>query len=505
MAGAVAALASAALLLVAYEIGPDPRLQLAAATATAVGWAAVAAVAWSRYRSSMDPQYLYLSAGGTSLAVGAALYSVGYSFAIDLPRVLAGGGPPGPIRLNPFPVIGWLVTWLIAAVAFVLALPWRDRRGRAPVRPGSVFGATVLALAASLPAAFLLADLVRDDLPWRAFDLAEPGLARYTLGLPGWIVGEVTAALIAVAAFREAARGGGVRAGHPWFVVGFLLGVPLQAAVLQYPLQGTGFPTWADAIQPAIPVVVLIGVMLAHHEEVSRARRATDRATEVLDGRAEIASVLAHDVRSPVATIKSLATTTTQSWERLSDPERTEFVGLIEQEASRLLDTVNQASLALKVDARTVVHERHPVDLAAVVLEGIEAADVGEHELTADLAPGLTVSADHRHLAEMVRQLVDNAAKFSPPDGPITVSTTERDGAAVIDVVDAGPGIPVERRHEVTQRFTSWRPDGYEDRPGPGLGLFITCGIAAEHGAEVAIGDAPGGGTILRITFPLED
>jgi signal transduction histidine kinase len=506
-ASVVVGLASVALLLVTHDPVVAPHTHVTLAAVVAVAWSAAMAVAWSRYRSSSDPHVLFLSAGCAVLAAGSLFYGVAYSFALDLPQVLFREELSSivPIRrVSPLSVLGWQLTWVIAAGCFVFALPWRDRRGRPPVQPGAVFGDVILALAASLPVAFLVADVLQERPAWEGFNIALPGMDRFALGAVGWIIGGATVIPLLVAAFREDARGAQVRSVHPWLAGAFLLAVPMHAGVVHHPLQGMGFLTWADALQPVVPAIVLTGLLVSQHEEVSRVRRATDRAAEVMGGRAEIASVLAHDVRSPVATIKSLATTTTQSYDRLSDAERTEFIGLIEQEASRLLETVNQASLALKVDAGTVVHERRPVDLATVVREGIEAARKAGHYLTVELAPGVTVSADRRHLAEAVRQLVDNAAKFSPADAPIRVTSGSRDGRATIEVTDGGPGIPPERRAEVVARFANWRPEGYEDRTGAGLGLFICRGIVAEHGGELVIDEAPGGGTILRIRFPLE-
>ena len=506
-ASAVVGLASVALLLVTHDPVVAPHTHVTLAAVVAVAWSAATAVAWSRYRSSSDPHVLFLSAGCSMLAAGSLFYGIAYSFALDLPQVLFREELSSivPIRrVSPLSVLGWQLSWLVAAGCFVLALPWRDRRGRPPVQPGTVFGYAILALAASLPVAFLVADVLQERPAWKGFNIALPGMDRFALGAVGWILGGATVIALLVAVFRENARGTQAHKVHPWLAGAFLLAVPMHFGVVHHPLQGMGFLTWSDALQPVVPAILLTGLLVSQHEEISRVRRATDRAAEVMGGRAEIASVLAHDVRSPVATIKSLATTTTQSYDRLSDAERTEFIGLIEQEASRLLDTVNQASLALKVDAGTVVHERRPVDLATVVREGIEASRKAGHHLTVELVPGITVSVDRRHLAEAVRQLVDNAAKFSPSDAPIRVTSNARDGHATIEVTDGGPGIPPERREEVVARFANWRPDGYEDRTGVGLGLFICKGILAEHHGGLDIDDAPGGGTILRIHFPVE-
>ena len=498
---------SAALLAATHGPIVGPRTQITLVVIGAIGWAVACGVAWSRYRSSSDPHLLFVSAGCGVLAAGALLYGISFSFAIELPQVLfrqAVSALPPVRRVSPLPVVGWLVAWSMAGACFVLALPWRDRRGKPPVNPVAAWGYTALATGASLPIAYFLAEALQDGHAWKGFNIGLPGADRYALGGAGWVLGGAAAIVLLVAAFREAAHGSSFRSMHPWLACAYLGAVPMIVAVIRHPLQGTGFLSWSDPFQPLIPAVVLVGLLMSQREEVSRLRRATDRAAEVLGGRAEIASTLAHELRSPVASIKSLAATTSQSYERLSDDERIEFIGLIDREAGRLLDTIGQASLALKVDARSLVHDLRSVDLATVVRDGIELADTAGHSLTAELSPGLTVVADRYHLAEAVRQVVENAAKFSAGDAPIRVTSTAFDDHAVIEIADEGPGIPEEHRQDVFARFAGWRPKGYEDRPGSGLGLFISRGILAEHQGVMMIDEAPGGGTIVRIRLPVE-
>ncbi len=504
---AVAVAVSVALLVLTHQPIVAPHTQITLATAVAAAWAAATAVAWSRYRGSNDPHLLLVSAGCGALVVGAVVYGIAFSFAADLPQVLFRqelSALPPVRRVSPLSVVGWQVAWTVAGTCFVLALPWRDRRGKPPVSAATVWGYTMLATGASIPIAAFAAEALQDDHAWKGFNIGLPGVDRFALGPVGWLIGGASALLLVVAAWREASRGSDVRGVHPWLAGALLVAAPMQLGVIHHPLQGMGFLTWADALQPVVPALMLAGLLFSQREEVSRVRRATDRATEVLSGRAEIASTLAHDLRSPIATVKSLAATTTQNYDRLSDAERTEFLGLIEHEAGRLLDTINQASLALKVDAGTFVGDRRPLDLATVVREAIESADTTGHYLTAELAPGIRVEADRKSLVEALRQVVENAAKFSPPDAPIRVSSRAGDASALVEVADTGPGIPEERRDEVFGRFARWRPGGYEDRPGPGLGLFISRGILAEHDGEMVIDEAPAGGTIVRIRLPLE-
>ena len=74
---------------------------------------------------------------------------------------------------------------------------------------------------------------------------------------------------------------------------------------------------------------------------------------------------------------------------------------------------------------------------------------------------------------------------------------------ADLTVVDHGPGIPGDKREHVFTTFPNWRPAGFEEVQGTGLGLFISKALVAEHGGEISVEDAPGGGTMLRIRLPL--
>jgi signal transduction histidine kinase len=89
-------------------------------------------------------------------------------------------------------------------------------------------------------------------------------------------------------------------------------------------------------------------------------RRVTDRAQEITGGRAEIASMIAHELRGPVTTVKGLATTGARHYDSLGDPEKKEFFELIDQEARRLLHIVDETSMALKIDAGTLSYDIRP-------------------------------------------------------------------------------------------------------------------------------------------------
>jgi signal transduction histidine kinase len=144
-------------------------------------------------------------------------------------------------------------------------------------------------------------------------------------------------------------------------------------------------------------------------------------------------------------------------------------------------------------------------DLEGPVLQGLHDADVGAREVRVDAGTELRASIDARWLAEAVRQGIENALKFSPGDTPIDLRVRRDGEAAVIEIEDRGPGIPSEMREQVFEKFCRWRPYGYEDRSGSGLGLFITRSIARAHSGDATVADRPAGGTILAIRVPLEE
>ena len=220
--------------------------------------------------------------------------------------------------------------------------------------------------------------------------------------------------------------------------------------------------------------------------------------------RAELVARLTHEIRGPVSTLRGLAGTTLTHYEGLDDAERREFLELIRQEADRLERVVEEVALALRLDAGGLSFDRRRADVAALVRDAAEAADVGAHPLELDVDDGVTAPVDATQLRVAVRELLDNAAAYSPPDAPIVVRVRRDGDDALIEIEDRGPGVPPEQREAVFERFASWRPDGYRDRPGTGLGLFITREIARGHDGDASIEAARTGGTMLTVRLPAE-
>jgi two-component system sensor histidine kinase TctE len=175
------------------------------------------------------------------------------------------------------------------------------------------------------------------------------------------------------------------------------------------------------------------------------------------------------------------------------------------QEAIRqLAHSANQLLTLARADpAINVASKNQAVSLKNIAEEVIakffDRALLGRIDLGADLQPA-TVVADPSLLDDMLSNLVDNALKYTPAGGTVTVTTGERGGKAFVAVEDSGPGIPESERERVKQRF--YRLPNSPGH-GSGLGLAIVAEVAGLYGASLIIDSGAGGaGTRASLQFP---
>lgn len=224
-----------------------------------------------------------------------------------------------------------------------------------------------------------------------------------------------------------------------------------------------------------------------------------------LESWAGLVSKLTHEIRGPVSTVRGLVGTTLAHFDRLSDEERREFLELIRHEADRLERTVEQVAFALKLDAGSLRFDIRPQDLSAIARDIVRAAEgTADHPLKLDAAAPVEAPVDGVQIGSVIRQMLDNAMTYSPPGASVEIRVHQAGNDALIEVIDEGPGIPPDKREAVFERFADWRPVGYEDRPGAGLGLFISRAVARAHGGDASIADGTDGGTMLTVRLPME-
>jgi two-component system OmpR family sensor kinase/two-component system sensor histidine kinase QseC len=210
----------------------------------------------------------------------------------------------------------------------------------------------------------------------------------------------------------------------------------------------------------------------------------------------------AHELRSPLTALKLQL----QLLERAGDE------GARRQAQQRLQDGVERATRLIEqllLAARTAPgeagHAPQPLDLAEAarlaIAEAWPLAQARRIDIGLDAPSTLSLSADPEALRILLRNLLDNAIRYTPQGGKVQVALRRDGNAALLAIEDSGPGIAPEERERVFQRF--YRGGGNaQGEPGSGLGLAIVANIAARHGATIALLDSTLGGLRIEVRFP---
>jgi two-component system sensor histidine kinase MprB len=211
-----------------------------------------------------------------------------------------------------------------------------------------------------------------------------------------------------------------------------------------------------------------------------------------------------HELRTPLTSMRTnlelLAAAERPGAPALPESDRAEILADVQAQVAELSTLVGDLVELAREDAPQVVHE--PVELTDVVARALERARrrAGDVEFDARLSPWSLVG-DTTALERAVLNLLDNAAKWSPPGGRVRVQMRPLDEwSMVLEVADAGPGIAERDLPHVFDRF--YRADGARTMPGSGLGLSIVRQVAVRHGGAVWAGRAPEGGALLALRLP---
>ena len=208
----------------------------------------------------------------------------------------------------------------------------------------------------------------------------------------------------------------------------------------------------------------------------------------------------AHELRTPLTALKLQL----QLAERAPDPEeRARAHETLRAGIERATHLVAQLLTLAREDPDAPIDLSTPVDLSALARSTLQDFEAPAHakglQLIGRIDDGVIAHGSPAALRAMLGNLIDNAIRYTA-NGSVTVRVYRRDGAAILEVEDTGPGIPAAERERVFDRFFRGEavPSG-----GAGLGLAIVRRIAQRHGAKVELLDAPGGGLLARVVLSL--
>ena len=238
-------------------------------------------------------------------------------------------------------------------------------------------------------------------------------------------------------------------------------------------------------------------------EDERTARLAAEEAIRVRDA---FISVAAHELKTPLTSLKATAQLLRLLLERGSalDHGRTlKSLQLIDQQASKMSALITQLLDVTRIQSGKLLLERTTKDLVSLVGEVVLSAQMRteQHTMTLHAPPSVMMSLDALRMEQVLTNVLDNAIKYSPGGGAIEVTVTQPSPeVAQVAVRDHGLGIPPEQRAHIFKRFYQAHTEHYLS--GLGLGLYISQEIVTLHGGHISVDFPTDGGTRFVVTLP---
>jgi signal transduction histidine kinase len=218
-------------------------------------------------------------------------------------------------------------------------------------------------------------------------------------------------------------------------------------------------------------------------------------------------ATLGHELRNPVGAIATAASIVRR---HVSEPAGSRAVEIISRQCRHMSRLVDDLLDVARIGTGKLELQKQPVDLRTIIEQTIETSraqiERRGHRVSIEFAPGpVILHADPVRLTQLLSNVVDNAAKYTPPNGDISIVVSSDDGEASIEVRDTGIGIPSGQLHSIFDRFTQLQHSG-DSVGGLGLGLTLVRSLTELHsGTVVATSGGPGQGSCFIIRLPIQD
>jgi signal transduction histidine kinase len=282
---------------------------------------------------------------------------------------------------------------------------------------------------------------------------------------------------------------------------GMVRGV-LSSASVSGPLLGDGERRLAQAIaERAGPALENAALWADLQEQVVREQEAQRIKDDFL-------SIVSHELRTPLTSIQGYAQLLEARMRDGASAKQLSQMRVIRSQVGRMRRLVDDLLDVSRIDrAGAVSIEPEPIDLADELRDAAARTEREhpERHVTMDVPDTLPILADHDRIGQVLTNLLDNAVKYSPDGGEVTVRAEGRGDRVVVTVADLGVGIAPELAEQVFERFFQVEGDAPRRQfGGLGLGLYITRAIVVAHGGEITAepNREAGRGTLFRISLP---
>ena len=230
-----------------------------------------------------------------------------------------------------------------------------------------------------------------------------------------------------------------------------------------------------------------------------------DRTVEQV--KSDFVAAVSHELRTPLTSIYGFAETLLREDVLFTEDERRTFLSYIASESERLTGIVDELLNVARLDAGDLQVEPEPVDVASVVSEVVataaEAGQLNGHRFEVDLPEEpLAAEADPEKLRQVFNILVENALRYSPNGGTVTVGVRRGDGTVEVRVVDQGVGIPPAEQERIFRKFYRAEATARDGAGGTGLGLFIARELVNAMGGRIWVESAEGEGSKFAFELP---
>jgi two-component system sensor histidine kinase KdpD len=248
--------------------------------------------------------------------------------------------------------------------------------------------------------------------------------------------------------------------------------------------------------------LIAIAVERAHAVE-TLTRSETTREGEKL--RSAILDSVTHEFRTPLTSIKA-SITSLMSNRGLSGDDRRELMTVIDEESDRLNRLVGEAAEVAQLESHEFqldLRACRVIDLVQAAVEDVKQV-MGKHSVDIRVPEDITVRLDADRIKEVLVQLLENAAKYSPPESPIRITAEMQKGDTnfELSVADQGAGIDDMEQTLIFDKFYRGKNQRYRVQ-GTGMGLAIVKAIVEAHGGKINVTSQLGCGSVFRIVLPI--